>query len=136
MSIYRLPPSEKILAEKPLGQDQLNRRISARVETCNGSFAFHERMLCFQDHDQQVVKECRYSVLERPMPITYYRVVILRGTGIEHTTRGDWKYADLGQHFRSEDLEPFASVNDALAYAQSWVRSHIAVQELAEAVAL
>lgn len=128
--IYRLPIGEELLAEKVLGIDELNRRVVARVETCNCVYSVPTpRMLCYQKDNQQVVKECRYGVYARPVYIPYCRVVILRGQGIEHTTRGDWKRHDLGQPFRPEDLEAFTSPKEAMAYAQSWVRSNIVLSQ-------
>lgn len=136
MSIYRLPIGELLLDELYIGQDDLTRRISVRVETCNGMPAFHERMLSFKDGSEQVVKECSYRLKPRiTQNTTYIRVIITCGMNIIHTARGDWKHGDLGQAFRAEDLEPFTSARDALAYAQSWVRSNMMLREPAEVMA-
>lgn len=134
-TMYRLPPGEQMLDELYFGQDELNRRVIARVETCNGAPAKYQRMLSFKDGDEQVVRECSYGFTEKAARANHYiRLIILRGTGIEHTARGDWKHRDYSQVFRTEDFEPFTSVKDALAYGRSWVRSNVKLDiEVAEA---
>lgn len=138
MRIYRLPLGEELLAEKVVGEDESGRRVIIRVETCNGVPAVpRPRMLCFQSDNEQVIKECRYGVLPRAVEGRYFRVVIQHGVHIVHSTRGEWKYQTLDEWFKPENFDPFTSINDALAYGQSWVRSGIPLKiEVAEVAAV